>query len=181
MPIKSHLTCINDSACPSDTVLQVEVLPYPLGCLALRYELTGELAKFRIPTPQPPDAVDDLWKHTCFEAFIAVQGDLSYHEFNFSPSGQWAAYAFSNYRIRSDWIANQAPFISLTQTNNSLLLKANIDAADLPPNPTNKPLQLGLAAVIETIDGNCTYWALLHPVDKPDFHHRSGFICTWVP
>ena len=180
MPFKRQLTSFNVAECPSETVLQINVLPSPEGGLHLRYELTGELAKFRIPTPQPPAIVDGLWKHTCFEAFIAVQGDLSYHEFNFSPSGQWAAYAFSNYRIRSDWIANQAPFISLAQTNNSLLLNANIDTADLPPNSTNKPLQLGFAAVIETNDGNCTYWALLHPVDEPDFHHRSGFTCTWT-
>ena len=138
--------------------------------------MTGDLAQIRIPAPQPPAAVDGLWEHTCFEAFIAVEGKASYHEFNFSPSGQWAAYAFSDYRVRSAWTISQAPVINFAQSYGHLLLEAVIAAADLPQNIADKPLQLGLTAVIETNDGSRSYWALHHPEARPDFHHRAGFI-----
>jgi hypothetical protein len=146
------------------------------GNLRLRYELTGDPAQLRIPSPQLPQMTDGLWQHTCFEAFIAAEGDDRYHEFNFSPSGQWAAYAFSGYRTHCDWTASRAPGINFTLRDEHLLLEAHIAAEDLPSNLRNKPFQLALAAVIETIDGQCSYWALHHPAAKPDFHHRNGFV-----
>ncbi len=34
---------------------------------------------------------------------------------------------------------------------------------------------IGLSAVIETADGQLSYWALAHPRAQPDFHHRAGW------
>ena len=155
--------------------LQVKVESQSQGDLYLRYDLTGDLAQIRIPARQLPVAVDGLWEHTCFEVFVAVEGETEYHEFNFSPSGQWAAYAFSDYRVHRERTISQAPAISFAQSNGHLLLEAVIAAPDLPQNITGKPLQLGLAAVIEMNDGSRSYWALYHPSDHPDFHHRAGF------
>ena len=36
-------------------------------------------------------------------------------------------------------------------------------------------LALALSAVIEDVDGTLTYWAIIHPAGKPDFHHRQSF------
>jgi hypothetical protein len=140
--------------------------------------LTGDLAQICILAPQPPAATDGLWEHTCFEVFVAVAGKANYHEFNFSPSGQWAAYSFSDYRVRSEWTVSQRPAISFVQTNEYLLLEAVIAAVDLPKNIAGKPFQLGLTAVIEANDGSRSYWALHHPEAHPDFHHRAGFILS---
>jgi hypothetical protein len=171
------LDCHPDTACPAVQSLQIEVEQVPAGSLTLRYRLAGDTARLRIPAPQPPAAVDGLWEHTCFEAFIAVEGDAAYREFNFSPSGQWAAYGFSSYRVRSEWATGQSPFIAFTRTEGQLLLEAVIAAADLPSNKAGKPLQFGLAAVLEADDGSRSYWALHHPAARPDFHHRAGFAC----
>jgi len=172
-----HTDGMSNAVC----TVRAEIELHPQGNLHLRYELTGDLAQLRIPAPQPPIAVDGLWEHTCFEVFVAVEDNTSYHEFNFSPSGQWAAYAFSDYRERSVWMTSHAPTISFVQTNDHLLLEAVIVAADLPQNPKGRPLQLGLTAVIETNDGGRTYWALHHPEPDPDFHHRAGFILSLTP
>ena len=172
-----RLTCHHDTAvCSAVQTMNVEIERQPQGTLHLSYELTGDLAQIRIPAQQLPTAVDGLWEHTCFEAFIAVEGKASYHEFNFSPSGQWAAYAFSDYRVRSAWTIRQAPVINFARSYGHLLLEAVIAAADLPQNIADKPLQFGLTAVIETNDGSRSYWALHHPEARPDFHHRAGFI-----
>ena len=177
--VNQRLTCHTDTVTTSVWIVDVNIRPQPQGGFSLCYKLTGDLAQIRIPAPQPSIAKDGLWEHTCFEAFIAVEGESGYHEFNFSPSGQWAAYSFSNYRARNPWTASQRPAIRFVKSDGCLLLEAVIVAADLPQNKANKPLQLGLAAVIEASDGSLSYWALNHPEeDRPDFHHRARFILS---
>jgi hypothetical protein len=174
--IKNKLACHTGTACLAVQRLNVELETLRNGNLRLRYALTGDPAQLLIPAPLPPEMADGLWQHTCFEAFIAAEGDDRYHEFNFSPSGQWAAYAFSGYRVHRDWTASRTPGINFTLTDKRLLLEADIAAEDLPSNLRNKPFELGLAAVIETADGQRSYWALHHPAANPDFHHRGGFV-----
>jgi len=41
--------------------------------------------------------------------------------------------------------------------------------------PQSRPLRLGLSAVVEDVDGILSYWALRHPLGKPDFHHADAF------
>jgi hypothetical protein len=176
--VNKRLTCHTGTLCTAVRNLLVKVELQSQGALHLRYELSGDLAQIWIPAPKPPIAIDGLWEHTCFEVFVAVGGEAGYHEFNFSPSRQWAAYAFSDYRLRSVWTVSQAPVLSFSRTNGHLQLEALIAAADLPQNNTGKPLQLGLAAVIEADDGSRSYWALHHPEVRPDFHHRAGFILS---
>ena len=176
--VNQRLTCHADTVTTALWIVDVNIRPQPQGDLSLSYELTGDLAKIRIPAPQPSIAKDGLWEHTCFEAFIAVQGESGYHEFNFSPSGQWASYSFSDYRARNPWTTSQRPAIRFVQSDGHLLLEAVIALGDLPQNMANKPLQLGLAAVIEASDSSCSYWALHHPEDRPDFHDRGGFILS---
>jgi len=176
--VNKSLICHPDTASTAVLAVYAEVELQPQGALHLSYELTGDLAQIRIPAPQLPAAVDGLWDYTCFEVFIAVAGEAGYHEFNFSPSGQWAAFAFSDYRVRSEWTVSKAPAISFTQSNGHLLLETVIAATDLPRSIAGIPLQLGLTAVIEVNDGSRSYWALHHPEAHPDFHHRDGFILS---
>ena len=50
-------------------------------------------------------------------------------------------------------------------------------AGDLSANAVQMTLAaFGLTAVIETLDGAISYWALAHPAEKPDFHHPDSFI-----
>ena len=176
--VNQRLTCHTDTVPTAVWIVDVNIRSQPQGDLSLIYKLTGDLAQIRIPAPQPSIAKDGLWEHTCFEAFIAVEGESGYHEFNFSPSGQWAAYSFSDYRAHSPWTASQRPAIRFIQSDGHLLLEAVIALGDLPQNMSDKPLQLGLAAVIEASDGSCSYWALHHPGGHPDFHDRGGFILS---
>lgn len=101
-----------------------------------------------------------------------------YDEYNFSPSTQWAAYRFSDYRQRIDWQLHHAPTITVEQSHTQLSLVATINMLDLPANPDNKPLRLGLTAVIKDSDNQTSFWALNHPTEQPDFHNNKGFILT---
>lgn len=178
------LSCHPTTPCAALHSLQATAEHTPEGGLRLRYLLNGDLAHILFPPPQAPVATDGLWEHTCFEAFIGVQGESAYREFNFSPSGQWAAYAFSSYRQRLAWMASHAPEVTFSlapegsKDGDGLQLDAFIAAADLPVNPKGKALELGLTAVIETTTGKKSYWALKHPPERPDFHQRAGFTAT---
>jgi hypothetical protein len=152
---------------------------YQSGGLTLRFELLGNIDLLSIPTSKPPQEADNLWQHTCFEAFIAVEEDDAYHEFNFSPSGEWAAYAFDDYRVRKPWRAELAQAIHVACSHENLVLTTVIPDQNLPDNPLYKPYRLGLTAVLETKNGELSYWSLCHPAGKPDFHHRCGFTLSF--
>src|SRR6266478_3434395 len=66
--------------------------------LEMTFRLDGDIPRIRVPLPGLPRIATELWRHTCFEAFIAVEGQAAYHEFNFAPSGEWAVYGFRGYR-----------------------------------------------------------------------------------
>lgn len=144
------------------------------GGLILSYRWRGDLDALRLPPVQTPTAMDGLWQHSCCEAFVAAVDVPGYHEFNFSPSGCWAAYRFTGYRQRDDsWLAASAPRIRCEQENGLLRLEAHIPAALLP---SGKALRLGLTAVVEARNGEKSYWALHHPGPTPDFHLRDSFV-----
>jgi len=68
------------------------------GMLGCRYALRGDMARLRLPRAGGGRRADGLWRHTCFEAFVAVAESTNYYEFNFSPALDWAAYRFEDYR-----------------------------------------------------------------------------------
>lgn len=140
------------------------------GTLALRYRLQGELARLRTPAPRPPARTDGLWAHTCFELFVAIADGAGYCEYNFSPSRQWAAYAFRGYRERDADPQLDAPPIAVHTHGDVLELDTCV------PAPPGLALRLALTAVVEDAAGALSYWALRHPAARPDFHLREGFV-----
>ena len=118
-----------------------------------------------------------LFRSTCFEAFLGVPGGAAYREFNFSPSGQWAAYRFSAERQRDTRATAPAvaPRTELHTTPERLCLQAWLHWQALPAAVPGQAWEIGLSAVIETRDGQLSHWALQHPGARPDFHHRSGW------
>jgi hypothetical protein len=154
--------------------LTVSALREPPDALRLDYRLTGDLERIAVPAPRVSVRADELWRHTCFEAFIARAAGAGYHELNFSPSGEWASYRFGGYRARAAAEPEDAaPELRISQTSGELSVRAVIR----PPELRGADLQrLALAAVIEDRDGNLSYWALQHPPGKPDFHHPHGFV-----
>ncbi len=138
--------------------------------LELRYRARGRIGDVLLPAPAVPARRDELWKHTCFEVFLAG-GEGGYMEFNFSPSTEWAAYRFAGYRDGAHSPAVAAPAIEARTIGDVFKLSASIDLDDA----LTFHARLGLSAVIEDIHGDKTYWALAHAPGKPDFHHIDAF------
>ncbi len=132
-----------------------------------RFLLDGA-AKLILPDPADPGRADNLWKSTCFEAFVGGAGS-GYFEFNFSPSGQWGAYAFDGRRqgMRS---ADAEAEVWLEGGEDWIAVEAAVSTDFARGSP------LSLTAVIEEAGGRKSYWALAHPDGPPDFHDPSCFV-----
>ena len=167
----------------SEAVRAIQVLVRRSAHAELRmtFRLDGDIPRIRVPSPGVPRIATQLWQHTCFEAFIAVEGQPAYHEFNFAPSGEWAVYAFSGYRNGGP-LANEMmrPHIAVRTTDSGLELDALVRLDGLSANHPRASLRIGLSAVIEASDG-LSYWALRHRADKPDFHDAAGFSLLLEP
>ena len=139
------------------------------GAIDVSYAIRGELERIALPASRPPRAAERLWEHTCCELFVAREGEPGYQEFNFSPSGEWARYVFSDYRKAVAAMEGIAPQATFRREADRLVLEARV------PLRIAGPLALALSAVIEDRGGMLSYWALRHPPGKPDFHHRDAF------
>jgi hypothetical protein len=65
--------------------------------LVFQYPLDADMSRVGVPLSGAGGLADALWKHACFEAFVAPEDAPRHHEFNFSPSLDWAIYRFSAY------------------------------------------------------------------------------------
>ena len=147
------------------------------GKLVLLYRLKGELEALRLPEPRPASRTDGLWRHTCFEAFLGQTGASEYWEYNFSPSGAWAAYHFTAYREgMAPLMKGAPPMLRLHTGEDHVDLEVTVDLSWLVRSASDLGLRLGLSAVIEDRAQVISYWALKHPAEKPDFHHADGFV-----
>jgi hypothetical protein len=158
---------------PSTTQLEVEIIVLPNRSLQFTYLLSGELTYFKIPDKTAPQRADNLWRHTCFEAFIRAHKSQAYLEFNFSPAGQWQAYTFTDYRVGTGLDTATAPDITCQLSSTIMALQATLQPNHLP---AGTHLCLGLSAVLESVDGSISYWALQHAPGPADFHHPDTFV-----
>jgi hypothetical protein len=165
-----------DSLCLAATRIEAEIARPRPGCLALCYFVSGNMEDIRLPPALAPARADELWRHTCFEAFIRANPGAGYYEFNFAPSAQWAAYWFSSYRsgMRVATEIN-APRIEVRSGRESFALQALLELDGLTSLRRDAVWQAGLSAVIEETSGRKSYWALAHPPGKADFHHPVCF------
>lgn len=127
-----------------------------------------------LPDPEEAGREYGLWQATCAEAFVGLPRG-AYLEFNFSPSGQWAAYRFDGPREgMRDEPAEVEVF--LNGGEDWLAIEAAIRGKSLEPG-----LTLGMSCVIQERGGAKSYWALRHRDGPPDFHDRACFAATLPP
>src|SRR5215475_13815860 len=132
--------------------------------LVLSYMVTGKISDISIPPVTRATRTDELWQHTCFEAFVRSVSGNEYYEFNFSPSTQWAAYRFTDYRSGMCVAAEvDTPPIDVQSHFKSFTLRTALGLDHLSALPHDASWRLALSAVIEEMNGDKSYWALVHP------------------
>jgi hypothetical protein len=163
---------------PNDDVrsLEVQLRTEEPDIIVFQYSLVADMSRVRVPLSGAGGRADALWEHTCFEAFVAAKEAPCYHEFNFSPSLDWAIYRFGAYREgMSPADIGRAPEISVRRGDDRFELKSAVQLGHLADLRDVRHLRIALAAVIEDDNGRLSYWGLRHPPGKPDFHHPNGF------
>ena len=148
----------------------------------LRFEVHGADHVLWPAGTSTPSRRDELWKTTCLECFVAIglngAGAAAYEEFNFSPSGDWAAYRFESYRKGMKAEEVETPLLNARSSVRKDVLSFEIDFSLSVEFAEffERPLALSLSAVmLETSDPQPFYWALSHAGLKPDFHLRESF------
>lgn len=164
-----------------------------------------------LPPAAAPGRADGLWQSTCFELFLLDPQSGAYREFNFAPSGQWAAYSFDSYRVGMRPMDVMPPNIISTDPDQfALAMEARMRALGLdeesihkltkasPPMAETVQFALsagiedpsladdrrwvaGLSAVIEEADGTKSYWALAHPDPEKPDFHHPGGFVLELP
>lgn len=151
------------------------------GVLALEFEVTADLSKLRFaPATCHARRSDELWRQTCFELFAARDDEPAYCEFNFTPSGEWAAYTFAGYRSsRRDAAQHRIDVSTQAAADGPLRLRARMNLATAlgldAQTLAHASWRLNCSAIIEDNAGALSYWAVHHAGTQPDFHDRAGF------
>ena len=147
------------------------------GRLYLAWRIEGDTGRLALPAQggaHVGQRKDELWRATCFEAFVKRPGDPRYREFNIAPTGDWAVYRFADYREgMENEDAMEVLRIEQHKGPQSFALEAEIAAAPLLEGADE--MRLGFSAVLEGADDATSYWALSHPPGDPDFHHSGNF------
>jgi hypothetical protein len=165
-----------DSRCSAVAQIDVSIERPRPGHLTLGYVVAGEIGDVLMPAPAAPKRTDELWKHTCFEAFVQAPPALPYYEFNLSPSTQWASYHFTSYRSgMTNATLIGEPKIDAQSSPTRFELLAALNVNGLPGLPADAMWRLAISAVIEETNGDKSYWALAHPLGRADFHHSDCF------
>jgi hypothetical protein len=142
------------------------------GRVSFGYRARGEVQHISLPAKGKPTRTDDLWRHTCFEAFVATRNSERYSELNFSPSSAWAAYSFESYRYGMQSLpVIKTPVIQVKLEPDLLAVDVTVQIRSLAADSI-----VGLTAVIENVDGGVSHWALAHSGAKADFHDAK----TWT-
>jgi hypothetical protein len=171
--MRYRLKCHPDSRCAAVTEIEADLARPCASSLLLSYIVVGKISDLLMPAATASERTDELWRHTCFEAFLGADLDSGYYEFNFAPSTQWAAYRFDGYRSGM-CVADEISVlkIEVESTPERYALWALLDLSSWP---ASSHWRLGLSAVIEETNGLKSYWALAHPAGQPDFHHSDCF------
>jgi len=171
-----------DSLCPAVTEIDVRIARPHTGRLVLSYVVTGKIAELSLPPVTSPARAEELWQHTCFEAFVHCSAGDVYYEFNFAPSTKWTTYQFDGYRSGMREARDiSAPAIAVQASPDVLTVQASLALDQLSGLPRDVRWRLGLSALIEETGGRISYWALTHPPGKPDFHHPDCFAHEFSP
>ncbi len=178
-----HATALHCHPSTPDDVLTgitVEVDSPTPDLLVLYYKISGDIDRLRLPAQAASRFQDELWRHTCLEAFLSFGDSDVYYEFNFSPSSQWAVYRFDAYRQGMTPLQpDPPPRVIARRREGELAFDIDIHLGAIPgltaEEIDNREPRLAVCAVMESDHGRVSYWALAHPPGKPDFHHRDGF------
>ena len=158
---------------PEGAKLQLDADLKLLGPDSLELTFSWTDSKNLIIQPESPGMGrhHELWKQTCFEAFIQPANKVPYFEVNLSTQKAWNVYGFEAYR------EPQPP----TEVSSADAIKIDVKEGNLKAviqfrKSEFKKVKVSLCAVLNLKDIGPTYWSFAHADQKPNFHKFESFI-----
>jgi hypothetical protein len=145
----------------------------------VKYTLKGPLKELKLATGQKlGQRRNELWKSTCFEWFIKSPDEKNYWECNVSPGGDWNIYKLSDYRVglTEEPLISSVDFQATKVSDQVWTLTITADLSSLKILNHGKKILVNLSTVLESQNGEKTYWSLAHTQKQADFHHPSHFV-----
>ena len=176
MSIRRYSLNLFPSAVPFQNVQITGSIERSSHIITVSYALLGTLSELVLPAPaEMPVRRNSLWEETCFELFLGIRNSSRYWEFNISPAGHWNVYRFEAYRqgMQEEPAITALP-LSIERKPDSFQLWLKIGLEYIVP--ADQALEAAVSVVVKPVTGPMTYWALVHPGPKADFHRRDGFI-----
>lgn len=168
--LRCLLECHPRTPCAAVRAVETEIVVDAKDEIVVGYRIIGDLAGLRVPRIGTRLDPERLWEHTCCELFVAPTTRDDYVEWNFSPTGQCTRFDFSSYRRRERASPILAPSsVRVDPGQLRLTARAPLGCG------IGDSARVSLTTVIEDATGRRSYWAMRHPLDQPDFHHREGF------
>ena len=137
--------------------------------------MRGDIESINMPQPQTsPVRRDGLWQASCFECFVQGVGREDYNELNLSSNGDWNVYQFTKYRTGMI----QEPTIDTIDSTVSVAPDKVVIHYSVPlPGSLEmtSSVQVGISCILLHRPNAMSYWSLIHPGQKPDFHDSRTF------
>ncbi len=137
----------------------------------ISFTLTGALDSYIFPHEQRLERVDELWKSTCFELFLANSNEEEYYELNISPSLGWNFYHLKKYRAEVEEVEllSEAT-INVIKEGGNYKIEFKLEGFDF-----EKSNIYNITAILLTKEGERTFWSLKPMDGTPDFHNQMYF------
>lgn len=126
---------------------------------------------------------NEIWKATCFEAFLKSPKSSEYLELNFNPDGDWNCYHFQDCRLPQP--PQEVPhvvsvFYSFEKDSSTFRYDIRLDSNFTKTFSQLSTLDVGLTSILLMKDKSKNYFALRHTAEKPDFHKPDSFIINKI-
>ena len=145
------------------------------GYLVITYRVIGDIRSINMPQPQAsPIRRDGLWQESCFECFVQGVGREDYNEVNLSSNGDWNVYHFPRYRtgmVEESTIDNIDSTISVEPDKVVIHCSVPLHGS----HEMTSSVQVGISCILLHRSNTMSYWSLIHPGQKPDFHDSRAF------
>ena len=139
--------------------------------LEISFIVKGMLTAYVFPQMLKEQRLDELWKATSFELFLANTQKEEYYELNFSPSLAWNFYYLNTYRADVTEVENLSkPKIAVSNSDGEFKIVfefalENLEMFDI----------CNIACIVLNKNNERTFWSVKHQSEVPDFHERKNF------
>jgi hypothetical protein len=143
--------------------------------LLISFTVQGKLDNYFFPETSKLQRVNELWKATCFELFLANSKEEAYYELNFSSSLAWNFYVLKEYRaevkeVKEVKLLSEAT-IQVFREKERFKIELVLEGFDFE----NFDI-FNLTCILLTKESKRNFWSSKKMNYKPDFHHRKYFL-----